>query len=146
MADFNGVRMADIQASPPKPIDARFDGTLKIFAEKFAGVVGTHIAGSRVLVGRIQKGAIIHKIEFVGSVANTCTLDFGDGTTADIFVDGMAPANAEQVYVGANAVDIAAGVGIGEALAKEIDVHMTILTAALATGTYVIRTYFTVVG
>lgn len=141
MADFNGVRMTDVKANPPVMIDSSFNGRSRVFVEKFAGVVGTHVANSRIIVARLPKGAVPLKFEFIASVANTATLDWGDGTTADKFVDGMDPDNAEQVYVGANQVDGA----IGEKLAAETDIFVTILGAALATGNYVFYSHYMLV-
>ena len=53
----------------------------------------------------------------------------------------MDPNNAETVYVGANQIDGA----IGEKLAAETTIYVTVLGAALATGNVVFRCYYMLV-
>lgn len=138
MANFNGVQMAKILASPPKKPDVTYvGGRLRVFNEQV--VFNGQAIGDTITVGRIPKGAIpLFFIINTDTSTGTATLAIGDGTTANRFA-----AAATRTTVNAPQMRGDQAPGATE-LTDETDIVLTVGSAALpASGNLSLQTVYT---
>jgi len=125
------VGVADGTVNPPNMADAR-----EVFAltqtSIYSKVTGTEWAiNDRVCLGRKPAGWKIADIAVnTGTSFGSATLDVGDGTTVDKFVDGKTvTATDAWVSIGPKAATLDDDIG------GEEDIWLTVLSAAIVSGT-----------
>lgn len=130
MAALNGIQMARIKASPiDYPDVADVGGRVRIFNEKIA--LATQTTSDTIAVARLPRGARV----LYGMLTTDTSL--GSATVAIGIAGNSGKYRAAGVFTTINApTAFGVGAGLGEALAAEEEVIITIAAAALpASGT-----------
>jgi hypothetical protein len=130
MAQTNGTNVANLKATPFKPISAALNGgRVRAFVETVT--LASQASGDTIIVGQLPAGAVFLGIAVnVSATLGTSTLAFGDGTTAAKFgVAGTYTATNVLTWV---AVASAFGLASSAAApAATTDIVATIAVAAL---------------
>jgi len=139
MAALNGIQMARIKASPiDYPDVADVGGRVRVFNEKIA--LAAQATSDTIAVARLPKGARL----LYGMLTTDTSL--GTSTVAIGIAGSTAKYRAAAIFTTLNTPTLfGAGAGVGEPLAAEEEVIITIATAALpASGTLRVMLFFSI--
>lgn len=140
MAALNGTQMAKLKASPVDyPDVADVGGRVRCFNEKIT--LAAQASGDTIAVARLPKGArvLYGVLNASATLGGTATIAIGiTGTTGKYRAAATFTTADTPVLFGVNA-------GVGEALAAEEEIIITIAAAALpGSGTLRVMMFYTI--